>query len=141
MYSIQYDRTTDKLSLQPRPSFLELDEHGFVDETDTLGPLHVCSGLTPNDLVTFLRFHANQSGEVSLPEEPVGYLVSQVDRGTEGSGIIVGSQLIEAAPAAWATPRIERMLKLLLALEGYTPEEEFGLRCLTRYLRSKGSGA
>jgi hypothetical protein len=136
MYSIQYD-PAGELQLAARASYLVFDNPDeFVDDCDTLGPIHIRSGLKPGDVATFLQFSADGPAQEMLPEGPVGYLVSMVDDNAEGSGIIVSGQHLERSPKTWVSPRIEDVWSLL-AGSGYEPGAEFGLHALGAFLKAR----
>jgi hypothetical protein len=136
MYSIQYD-PAGELQLVARASCLVVDDpHEFIDDYDTLGPIHIRSGLEPRDVVTFLQFSPDGLDQEMLPEDPVGYLVSVVDDNPEGSGIIVSGLHLERSPKTWISPRIEAVWGLL-AGSGYEPGAEFELHALGAFLKTR----
>lgn len=125
--------TQEADELVPRAGEVVLDSVEDIDrEVDTHGPLYVSRGLEIGDVAVFLAFYSNDI-DSELPDQTIGYLVSQVDT-DDGSGIIVGGYHFENRPADWVNDRITDTWQSLNA-NGYSPDD-FELHSLTRYLAS-----
>lgn len=121
-----YSLIDDALVL--RSGQLEIDEasHPQIEDGD-MGPLHVTSGLLPGDFAVFLSAVSEEGTRKST-----GYLVTDVSAEKDGSGIIVGGDLIERNPSDWVNTRLRAMWEF--ARSGGTDiGEEFGLHALKRY--------
>lgn len=117
-------------TLLPREGTLILDEQPLHHSGDLAGPLYVEQGLRPIDVIVFI-------GYCGLLEEPdttydVGYMVTQVEQ--DGSGILVGGDMMAAEPKTWMNERVAALWRLLHRADIYLAD--FGLEALDTYVEA-----
>ena len=98
--------------LLPREGDLIIDDVKPMNTADIDGPLHVVS--------IFLNIRNYKRPNIEPVNRELGYLVTRVDH--DGSGIIVGGDLIEQKPEDWVNPHLTEMWAFLYN-EDYSPQD------------------
>ncbi len=141
MYEISTNHiyTVQKDMLEMRAGKLVLDDsRDIISRFDTDGPHYVASGLTTDDYAVVLGYVPKVGGLETLdihdpPEEEVLYLVTQVNS-SDGSGIIVGRELVASDRKSWVNSRLVQLDRRLN--QGKLIVEKFEPDFLEKYLKT-----